>query len=85
MAYRLSIRRSAEKEISSLPPKSRARIAQEIRALSDEPRPHGCKKLSSADRAWRIRVGDYRVVYEVNDAEKYVEVRVVSHRKDVYR
>jgi mRNA interferase RelE/StbE len=85
MAYQILIRRPAEKEIGSLPPKIRSRVAEKIRALADDPRPAGCKKLSGEDRAWRIRVGDYRVVYEVNDTARYVEVRVVAHRKDVYR
>ena len=85
MAYQLFIRRSAEKEIADIPKPIRSRVADKIHALSDEPRPSGCKKLSGEDRAWRIRIGDYRVVYEVNDAEKYIEIRVVAHRKDVYR
>jgi mRNA interferase RelE/StbE len=85
MAYQILIRRPAEKEIAGLPPKIRSRIAEKIRALADDPRPAGCKKLSGEDRAWRIRIGDYRVVYEINDAAEYVEVRVVAHRKDVYR
>ena len=85
MAYQLFIRRSAEKEIAELSPKTRTRIVRMIRGLADEPRPRGCKKLSGEDRAWRIRPGDYRVVYEINDTDEYVEVRVVAHRKDVYR
>ena len=75
MAYQILIRRAAEKEIAGLGPKIRSRVAEKIRALADEPRPAGCKKL----------IGDYRVVYEINDVAKYVEVRVVAHRKDVYR
>jgi mRNA interferase RelE/StbE len=85
MSYQILIRRPAEKEIADLPPKIRSRIAEKIRTLADEPRPTGCKKLSGEDRAWRIRIGDYRVVYEIDDAIKHVEVRVVAHRKDVYR
>jgi mRNA interferase RelE/StbE len=85
MPHQILIRRPAEKEIASLPPKIRSRVAEKIRALAEDPRPAGCKKLSGEDRAWRIRIGDYRVVYEVNDTARYVEVRVVAHRKDVYR
>ena len=85
MAYQILIRRAAEKEIADLPIKIRSRIAEKIRALADEPRPAGCKKLSGEDRAWRIRIGDYRVVYEIDDSLKHIEVRVVAHRRDVYR
>ena len=85
MAYRLFIRRSAEKEVAALPTKVRDRVIQAIRELTTTPRPPGCKKLSGQHGAWRIRIGDYRLVYEVNDAAQLVEVRVVAHRKDVYR
>jgi mRNA interferase RelE/StbE len=85
MAYRLLIRRSAEKEIAALPPDLRTRIIEKIRGLAVIPRPSGCKKLSGEDRAWRIRIGDYRVVYEINDSAQYVEIRVVAHRREVYR
>lgn len=85
MAYRLLIRRSAEKEIAELQLDFRNRIIEKIRLLAATPRPSGCKKLSGEDRAWRIRIGDYRVVYEINDAEQYVEIRAVAHRREVYR
>jgi mRNA interferase RelE/StbE len=85
MAYRLFIRRPAEKEIAGLPSPVRERIIKAIRALTDEPRPPGCKKLSGEHHAWRIRIGDYRVVYEINDTSTSLEIRVVAHRKDVYR
>jgi len=85
MAYRLLIRRSAEKEIADLQPDLHNRIIEKIRLLTTTPRPPGCKKLSGEDRAWRIRVGDYRIVYEINDAAQSVEIRVVAHRREVYR
>jgi len=85
MAYRLLIRRPAEKEIAGLQPDLRSRIIEKIRLLTTTPRPPGCKKLSGEDRAWRIRVGDYRVVYEINDSAQCVEIRVVAHRREVYR
>jgi mRNA interferase RelE/StbE len=85
MAYRLLIRRSAEKEIADLQPDLRQRIIDHIRALAVIPRPAGCKKLSGVDRAWRIRIGAYRVVYEINDAAQSVEIRAVAHRREVYR
>jgi len=85
MSHRLFIRRAAEKEIADLPTQIRERVILAIRGLAGTPRPPGCKKLSGQHRAWRIRIGEYRVVYEVDDAEQRVEIRVVAHRKDVYR
>ena len=85
MPYRLFIRRSAEKEIASLSIDLRNRVIERVRTLATTPRPIGCIKLSSEDRAWRIRIGDYRVVYAVNDSEHIVEIRTVAHRRDVYR
>jgi mRNA interferase RelE/StbE len=85
MAYSLRIRRSAEKEIADIPQKIRSKIIDAIRNLAGQPRPFGCKKLSGEDRAWRIRVGDYRVIYEVDDLELRVDIRVVAHRKEAYR
>jgi mRNA interferase RelE/StbE len=60
------------------------RVAQGLRALADEPRPHGRQKLSGRD-AWRIRVGAYRVIYEIDDAARSLLVVHVGHRRDVYR
>ena len=85
MAYQLRIRRPAEKEIADLQPDLRQRVIDHIRALATTPRPPGCKKLSGEDQAWRIRIGDYRVVYEINDSAQFVEIRSVAHRRDVYR
>ncbi len=85
MAHRLFIRRSADKEIAELPTQVRDRVIDAIRNLAGSPRPPGCKKLSGQHRAWRIRVGEYRVVYEVDDSQQRIEIRVVAHRKDVYR
>jgi mRNA interferase RelE/StbE len=85
MAYQILIRRSAEKELADLPRDIQARIIDPIRQLSVDPRPPGCKKLSGLDSAWRIRIGNYRVVYAINDASQRVEIRAIAHRRDVYR
>jgi len=53
-------------------------------ALGADPRPHGCKKLTIRD-AWRIRVGDYRLIYEVNDGQQAITITNVGHRRDIYR
>jgi mRNA interferase RelE/StbE len=83
-SYEILIRRSAEKEIRDLPIGARARVVDRIRALADEPRPTGCEKLSGRD-AYRIRVGEYRVIYTVEDRILVVEVVRVAHRKEAYR
>jgi mRNA interferase RelE/StbE len=82
--YDLLIKPSAVKEFEELPRKDRMRIAQKIQGLAVEPRPHGCEKLS-AEEKYRIRQGNYRIVYSVNDREQAVLVVKVGHRKEVYR
>jgi mRNA interferase RelE/StbE len=82
--YDLLIKPSAVKELEELPRKDRMRIAQKIQELAVEPRPHGCEKLS-AEEKYRIRQGNYRIVYSVNDREQAVLVMKVGHRKEVYR
>ena len=82
--YELQIRPSAVKELEKLPRKDRPKIVQKIRALTDNPRPHGCEKLS-AEEKYRIRQGDYRVVYSVDDDERVILVVKVGHRKEGYR
>jgi len=56
-----------------------------VSALSKNPRPFGCRKLSGSENDWRIRVGDYRVIYEIADANRIVRINRVRHRKEVYR
>ena len=84
MPYQLKITRSALKELKGLPEGIRQRIRQAIHALADEPRPRGCKKLKG-QTDYRIRVGDYRVLYEIDDDAQIVVVWRVGHRRDVYR
>lgn len=83
-SYRLSLTASAEKELQRLPAKTVARIAVRVERLASVPRPPGCKKLVGGDKEWRIRIGDYRVVYEIDDAAKTVDVTRIAHRRDVY-
>jgi mRNA interferase RelE/StbE len=61
-----------------------ARIAARVERLASVPRPTGCKKLVGDDREWRIRIGDHRVVYEIDDAAKTVDVTRIAHRREVY-
>ena len=84
MSYSVWVLRRAQKELSNLPKNTYARLRTRILALADEPRPPGCRKLSGRD-GWRLRVGDYRVVYEIDDAMERVTILHVGHRRDVYR
>jgi mRNA interferase RelE/StbE len=82
--YQILINPSAEKQIQKLPKNVRIRITESILNLGDEPRPHGSKKLQGVD-AYRIRIGDYRVVYEIQDNILLVTVVIVGNRKDIYK
>lgn len=83
-SYSVSLKRSVLKDLEPLPALDRARIMERIGALADDPRPHGREKLSALER-YRVRVGDYRIVYAIEDAELVVWVVRVGHRRDVYR
>jgi mRNA interferase RelE/StbE len=84
MNYRLFILRSARRGLSSIPKDDRQAVIDAIHALATNPRPRGCKKLAHRE-AWRIRVGSYRVIYEINDGLKTVTVTNAGHRRDIYR
>jgi mRNA interferase RelE/StbE len=83
--YRVFFTRSARKELENLPRTAADRIVSLSARLAAEPRPPGARKLRGGADLWRVRVGDYRVVYAINDADRIVDVRVVRHRKDAYR
>ena len=78
-------RASTKKDLRSIPRHEVERIVAAIENLSEEPFPHGFQKLAGADHIYRIRIGDYRAVYEVLVESKVVEIARVRHRKDVYR
>lgn len=84
MNYRVSIAASAEKELKGLPTKMVARIVPLLEALSTVPRPPRCRKLKGGDKQWRIRIGDYRAVYEIDDSARTVHVTRIAHRREVY-
>lgn len=83
-SYSVLIKASAAKELDGLPRKELRRVMRTIERLGDEPRPRGCEKLTGEHR-YRIRQGDYRVVYSVDDERNEVVVFKVGHRRDVYR
>jgi mRNA interferase RelE/StbE len=83
--YRVVFARSARKELEGLEATVARRIISRIEALATDPRPHGCVKLPGAADLWRIRIGEYRVVYSIDDRARLVDIRVVRHRSDVSR
>ena len=82
--YSVQFARSARKELERLPDVVLQRVFARIEALADTPRPPGCKKLRGARDLWRIRIGDYRVIYQLDDTKEFVEIRAIGDRKDVY-
>ena len=91
MTYQIIILASAEKEIQKLPAKVQDRIFEKIELLREDPRPHGVKKLkefemvsSNYDSYYRIRIGDYRLIYAIEDSIVTVTIVKVGHRSDIY-
>lgn len=83
-SYRLLIKPSAAKELEALPTRDRRRVVQRVRALAEDPRPPGAEKLRGIE-LYRVRQGDYRVLYEIADAERAITVIKIGNRRDVYR
>ncbi len=83
--YRLQIRRSAEADLRRLPGPVFTRINERILALREEPRPPGVRKLQGQQEGWRIRVGEYRVIYLIDDSDRLITIMRVRHRRDVYK
>jgi mRNA interferase RelE/StbE len=82
--YSLEIKHSAQRELDSLDDSVFRRIDRKILALADDPRPPGCKKLKGYKDQWRVRVGDWRIVYLIDDGAKLVSITRVAHRREVY-
>jgi len=82
--YRVTFAASARREIRDLPADVIARILPRIRELAADPHPPGCRKLQGYKNRWRIRVGDYRVVYTITEANKTVDITRIAHRREVY-
>ena len=83
--YRILLERAAEKDLNRLAAQIHDRIITAIQTLARNPRPPGCRKLAGSKNDWRIRVGDYRVVYEIAEEIRIVRVNRVRHRREVYR
>ena len=83
--YKLFFKPSADRALQKLPHDAQRRIVGEVAMLPHDPQPAAVVKLAGGDNLWRIRIGDYRVVYEIHDDRLVVLVLRVAHRKDVYR
>jgi mRNA interferase RelE/StbE len=85
LAYTVQFKPIAVRQLEKLPHEVQTRLAARILALRDDPFPAGCKKMAAIADTWRIRVGDYRIVYQVHRGILLVLVLTIGHRKDVYR
>jgi mRNA interferase RelE/StbE len=83
--YKVSVARSARKSLQAIDRQVSLRIISRLESLAQDPRPPGCAKLEGASQLWRIRIGNYRVVYQIDDAARTVDVSIIRHRRDVYR
>ncbi|HEC56822.1 MAG TPA: type II toxin-antitoxin system RelE/ParE family toxin [Candidatus Syntrophoarchaeum butanivorans] len=84
MTYTVYLKKSAEKELKDLPEDVHDRIVKQLLALKGDPRPRGSKKLRGRE-GYRIRVGDYRILYVIDESKKMVEIVSVAHRRKIYR
>jgi mRNA interferase RelE/StbE len=83
--YEVHLERASENDLKRLPTAIFHRIIPQIRALAENPRPLGCRKLTGSKNDWRIRIGDYRVLYEIDEKVRAVRIMRVRHRREVYR
>jgi mRNA interferase RelE/StbE len=82
--YSVEVKPRARKDLEALPDHVLARVVQKIESLGRTPRPTGCRKLKGYKDEWRVRVGDWRVVYIVEDAAKLISITRIAHRREVY-
>ena len=83
--YRVLLERAAEKDLGRVSSPIHDRVIAALQALAKNPRPPGCRKLTGSKNDWRIRIGNYRIVYEIADTRREVRVNRVRHRREVYR
>jgi mRNA interferase RelE/StbE len=84
MPYRIEFEPPARRALARLPTVARQRVLARIEALADDPRPRGVVKLAGADRAYRLRVGELRVIYEIHDEVLLAVIIRIGHRRDIY-
>ena len=85
MPYRIQFTPRAERDLAALPRVDQVRIASRIDSLATTPRPAGCKKLKGPDRFYRIRIGDFRIIYSIGDRKLIILVIRIGNRRDIYR
>ena len=85
MSYRIELKPAAERNLKNIPRNDLNRIARKISSLGEDPRPPGVRKLRRADDLWCIKVGDYRILYQINEKASLVLIARIRHRKEVYR
>jgi mRNA interferase RelE/StbE len=83
--YQVIFARSARQELEELPRRAAERILARIETLAENPRPRGCRKLQGSSQLWRVRVGEYRVIYAIDDNKHTVDIVVIRHRSEAYR
>ncbi|GGK76674.1 type II toxin-antitoxin system RelE family toxin [Ornithinimicrobium pekingense] len=84
MTYRVEVAPAAVRQLRKLNPDARRRVQAAVELLADQPRPNAAKKLVGGDGEWRVRTGDYRIIYEIRDDVLLVLVVAVGHRRDIY-
>jgi mRNA interferase RelE/StbE len=84
MKYDIEIERSALKALQKIPVRNQDKVIEKIEQLAYNPRPSGAKKLTGRD-GWRLRIGNYRIIYEIRDQTCYILVLDIGHRKEIYR
>jgi mRNA interferase RelE/StbE len=85
MAYDIKVLPAGARALKKLEARVAVRLASAIDSLADDPRPHGVKKLEGAKDLYRVRVGPYRIIYQIHDAKLLIVVVTLGHRRDVYR
>ena len=83
--YTLLIERHAEKGFKKIPKNISNKLIIKIKSLKDNPKPSGCRKITGSENDYRVRIGDYRVIYEIDEKNKQIIILAVGHRKDIYR
>jgi len=83
--YDIYVEKAAERDLKKLPAADFERIIPHLKSLAEDAKPPGSRKISGTEHDWRIRVGTYRIIYELNEKEKVVSILRVRHRREVYR
>jgi len=83
--YEVYLERRAERDLKKLSTDNFYRIVTRVKALAEDPRPDGCRKITGTESDWRIRIGEYRVIYEIDEKSRAVRVIRIRHRREVYR